>query len=550
MPQVSESVEATQMMPQPNVDTAEEQRAVRPIVCSPLGLSGDTNELLAHRLRNAALALAFGGWALMLLGTFLRQPHWTAWLPIAQGAHIASTVLVSIIAWRLCVSCSHTLQNLRIVEFVIFGSMAISAFFNVLSMQLSVAQDGMLTNPVPPWILFPFVYALYIPNTWKRAAGILSLFALLGLASLWLPPLLSEQVRSVLQQHATLQRMLVQETFAILFCTGVAAWGIKTIRTLRQQVFEAQQVGQYKLKRLLGRGGMGEVHLAEHVLLRRPCAVKLISRDKVDDPNALARFEREVQATAKLTHWNTVEIYDYGRTDDDVFYYVMEYLPGLNLQEVTELNGPLPPERVIHLLTQACDALSEAHAAGLVHRDIKPANIYAASRGGVYDIVKLLDFGLVRERNAKDDDLSLTQVGTITGSPLFLSPEQATGEPVDARSDIYSLGVVGYYLLTGRTPFASDNAIKVIMSHVNEPPPPIESHGAAIPHDLADIVMKCLEKSPDDRFQTVLELQRALRKCELANVWTREKAEMWWQLSGCPHKKSLDAEAMELAGRS
>ena len=186
---------------------------------------------------------------------------------------------------------------------------------------------------------------------------------------------------------------------------------------------------------------MGEVYLAEHVLLRRPCALKLIRPERAGDPKNLRRFEREVQATATLTHPNTVQVYDYGHTDDGTFYYVMEYLPGLTLEELVKRHGPLPPARAIHFLRQVCGALEEAHAVGLIHRDIKPGNVIVCERGGVHDVAKLLDFGLVLSPVSEADGEKLTQDGAIAGTPAYMSPEQAGGQDdVDARSDIYSLG--------------------------------------------------------------------------------------------------------------
>ncbi len=204
-------------------------------------------------------------------------------------------------------------------------------------------------------------------------------------------------------------------------------FGSHRIQVLEEQAFEAQQLGQYRLGKRLGSGGMGEVYLAEHLLLRRPCAVKLIRPEQAGDPTNLQRFEREVQAMATLTHYNTVEIYDYGHADDGTFYYVMEYLPGQNLEHLVGNHGPLPPARAIHLLRQVCRALREAHGVGLLHRDIKPSNIIACERGGVYDVVKLLDFGLVQETRLGKNDDRLTQHGTIIGSPPYMSPEQAAG---------------------------------------------------------------------------------------------------------------------------
>ena len=207
---------------------------------------------------------------------------------------------------------------------------------------------------------------------------------------------------------------------------------------------KARQLGQYRLGRCLGAGGMGEVYLGEHLLLRRPCAIKLIRPERVGDPKNLQRFEREVRATATLTHPNTIQIFDYGHADDGTFYYVMEYLEGMTLEQLVTAHGPLPPARAIHCLRQLCGALREAHAIGLIHRDIKPGNVMVCERGGVPDVVKLLDFGLVLSLGGAQDGERLTQQGAISGTPAYMSPEQAEGrEDLDLRSDIYSLGGAG-----------------------------------------------------------------------------------------------------------
>ena len=259
------------------------------------------------------------------------------------------------------------------------------------------------------------------------------------------------------------------DALILLILAVGATYGARTISRLRRQVAEARQLGQYRLRRRIGAGGMGEVYLAEHQLLKRPCAVKLIRPGDAADPRALERFEREVRLTATLSHPNTVEIYDYGRAEDGTYYYVMEYLPGLSLAELVERHGPLPPGRVVYLLRQVCRALREAHAAGLIHRDIKPSNIFAARRGGLDDVAKLLDFGLVRPAAAADA-AHLSGEGQILGTPLFMSPEQATGgRELDERSDIYSLGAVAYYLLTGRPPFDGEGGIGVMIAHARDP---------------------------------------------------------------------------------
>jgi len=287
---------------------------------------------------------------------------------------------------------------------------------------------------------------------------------------------------------------------------------------------------------------MGEVYLAEHQLMKRPCAIKVIRPEKAGDPKVLARFEREVQATAKLSHWNSIDIFDYGRSEDGTFYYVMEYLPGMNLGEIVKRFGPMPAARVIHLVRQACDALQEAHDLGLLHRDLKPANLFAAVRGGHYDVAKLLDFGLAKPLSDLDT-AQLTADGSITGSPLYMSPEQATGdkEP-DPRSDIYSLGGVLYYLLCGHPPFENEKPIKVLISHAHDPVPPLSQYREDVPLDLEAIVMRCLSKNPDDRYQSAAELASALEDCEHYGVWSRDHARNWWM-----QQDSATAKANEMA---
>ena len=267
---------------------------------------------------------------------------------------------------------------------------------------------------------------------------------------------------------------------------------------------------------------MGEVYLAEHQLLKRPCALKLIRPGSAGDPRALARFEREVRATARLSHPNTVEIYDYGRTEDGTFYYVMEYLPGLSLDELVERHGPLPAGRVIYLLRQACQALREAHAAGLIHRDIKPANIFAA-RGGRHDVAKLLDFGLVKPvAEAPAASIQLRRRARSPARRCTWRPSRpAASRSLDARSDIYSLGAVAYFLLTGRPPFEGENAIGVMIAHARDPVVPPSQVRPGIPEDLERIVLRCLAKDPADRFPDAESLDEALASCESAREWTR-----------------------------
>jgi serine/threonine-protein kinase len=258
--------------------------------------------------------------------------------------------------------------------------------------------------------------------------------------------------------------------------------------------------------------------------------LKLIRPDQVGDRDAQARFEREVQTMAALTHPNTVRVYDYGLATDGTFYYAMEYLPGLSLDELVAAHGPLPAARVVHLLRQVCEALREAHAVGLVHRDIKPANIFAGQIGGMHDVAKLLDFGLVRVNTLGSDGAGLTGLGTIAGTPAFMSPEQAAGNTdVDARSDIYSLGAVAYFLLTGQTPFVRSTAVQTMAAHLAEPLVAPRMMCPDIPDDLERVVLQCLVKDPQSRFPNMTVVENALAGCACSDGWSGEQSDAWWQ---------------------
>lgn len=304
-------------------------------------------------------------------------------------------------------------------------------------------------------------------------------------------------------------------------------------RTLQQAVAEASRLGQYTLVKKIGEGGMGAVYRARHALLRRPTAVKLLRPDLARSEAALARFEREVQLSSSLTHPNTIQIYDYGHTPAGIFYYVMEYLVGFSLQTLVVKAGPFSPGRVIHILRQCCGSLEEAHEVGLIHRDIKPQNIMLCERGAVPDVVKVLDFGLVKEVEAPEDS-EITQEGVIAGTPLYLSPEMiSTPKEVDARSDIYQLGAVGYFLLTGNPPFEGDTALQICSRHLTEEPAPLSSRlGEAVPGDLERVILTCLEKRPEKRFATAMDLATALERCESAGTWSRDDAARWWKEHG------------------
>jgi serine/threonine-protein kinase len=279
--------------------------------------------------------------------------------------------------------------------------------------------------------------------------------------------------------------------------------------------------------------------------MKRDCALKLIRSDANQDPTALARFEREVHATASLTHPHTVAIYDYGHTGDGTFYYVMEHLPGMGLDKLIAQHGPLPAGRVIFLLRQACGALAEAHASGLIHRDLKPGNLYISERGGLCDFVKVLDFGLVKSTH-DGGSAQLTQDQVISGTPLYMSPEQAMGQRgLDARSDLYALGAIAYHMLCGRPPFEDESPLAIMIKHASQEAPPPSERGAQVPKDLEQVVLRCLQKRPEDRFENALALEQALAACQAVTEWDAQQAALWWHSLSTP-----TVEAAETAAKS
>ncbi|MGH9315652.1 MAG: CHASE domain-containing protein [Thermoanaerobaculia bacterium] len=321
----------------------------------------------------------------------------------------------------------------------------------------------------------------------------------------------------------------------------VTVTSLRTISRLRRQ---AEKVGPYRLVARIGHGAMGVVWEARHALLRRPTAVKLLAPGTQGE-RSLARFEREVQLTAGLTHPSTIAIYDYGRTAEGVFYYAMELLHGIDLLQLVDIDGPLPPARVVHLLRQACGALAEAHAAGLSHRDIKPANLMICVYGGIPDFLKVLDFGLVKDIGAVERapegeaaeghrDAALSQDGSLLGTPLYMAPEgMSDPSKVDARADLFALGAVGYFLLAGNSPFPGRTAIEVFAMERQGPPPPLSGvAGNPVSASLEETIRRCLAFRREDRPDSALALDAMLEACAEIPLWRVEEARVWWRERG------------------
>lgn len=511
---------------------------------SGLATAEDLRALLHRRLRFLCLLLAllYCRTALPILFRSQEQRDELLGLLLWQWNGIFSLAILAVLTGLLWSRRPLSLGQLRIVELVIVAILAIRIVVRgQIVFWATVPEKKLVVMRERGWLeihfidvsnylcFFPtlviFAYGICIPNTWRRC--VLIVVGLWSIApAIFLIGLLDKGLVDAWWEVGGGENAFLWLTAAAV----LAVYGSHRIETSRRAEAQARRLGQYDLQNRLGGGGMGEVYLAHHVLLRRQCAIKLIRPERAGDPAMFERFEREVQTTATLTHPNTVQIFDYGRTPDGTFYYVMEYLPGLTLEDLVKQAGPLPPERAVHFLLQLCGALHEAHAIGLIHRDIKPGNVMICERGKTHDVAKLLDFGLVQTHLAGDSDDRLTQQGTVLGTPQFMSPEQAgSGDPVDVRSDIYSVGALGYFLLTGRPVFAGASPLKTLAAHLYEAPAPLENYREDMPPELEAIILRCLAKSPADRYPNVESLASALNVCGGIKPWTEEAAAAWWQ---------------------
>jgi eukaryotic-like serine/threonine-protein kinase len=377
-----------------------------------------------------------------------------------------------------------------------------------------------------------------IPMTWGFAAGIAGVTCLLQ-------PLaahLAARLAVVPVEPGDLLRSWLGATITFALCLGLYA----VLHQLPEQ--EGRTAGGYVLKRKLGEGGMGEVWEAQHNALALPAAVKFIAIDQ--EEASAARFQREARATALLTSIHTVRLYDYGVTNDGRLYYAMELLNGFDLQRVVDNGGPLPPARVVSLMMQVCDSLTEAHSAGLIHRDLKPQNLFITHLGRQFDVVKVLDFGLVALRRGVREAAelsSLTGSGRLTGTPGYFPPEMASGNASDRRSDIYQLGCVMFFLLTGELVFVADAPLATLVRQATEEPRrPSEVKGTAIPRDLDNLVLRCLDREPAKRPRSARSLLRKLQTLECAGEWTQEDARKWWAESAVFPEPTQETAARRL----
>jgi serine/threonine-protein kinase len=517
-------------------------------------LTVETDTLRRRRLLAAAVALA-AFYCLYTAWAFISNHPGT--LTVTGSRYSLRVGLLAlrcfhsmVVAGLLASRASFSRRQLRVLESVLFLGLTLL----IMTSQYFVGLDLMRRGPEFSPITLAFIkdgvvqimalmmiYGTLIPNRPTTAAW--------TIAAMFVGPIGAEalvrlhpDVAPVVAQLGAAERWGSNIVY-LAIGAALAMYSSFLVNGLRVELHEARKFGQYRLIRKLGEGGMGVVFLAEHALLKRPCALKQILGSANSDPLARARFEREVQSAARLAHPNTIEIFDYGHTVDGTFFYVMEYLHGLSLADLLRECGPLPPGRVIYLFRQVCAGLAEAHALGMVHRDLKPANIFVAVRGGQWDVAKLLDFGLVK-LTGDPGAAALTSDMVVSGTPLFMAPEQATGEgTLDARADLYALGAVMYCALTGRPPFEGNSPFAVMMAHARDPVTPPRALRPDVPADLQHVVLRCLAKRPEDRYQSSRALGEALAACAAAGEWGPHRAEVWWAVHLGPGTASPDATA-------
>ena len=506
----------------------------------PSGLSlhgaevADPDSFLYRRVTLYARILTFFFVAFALIGAIkaISLPFalmgWVGYAAVGIFVAVAVAVLA---AWlylrrvRPSIAALHGFESAGTVT----AGVAISATSHILP--VGIVQIGIFLT----LLLMLVVRAALVPSTASRTlwvgllcSAVLAAFAgyrsaALGLHQASLPTGTDPED---FNRWASQFMWMIMGSWGVIFTIATAIVS-RVIYRLTDTARVALQLGNYTLDRKIGEGGMGVVYLAHHALIARPAALKLLPHDKAGD-EAVRRFAREVQKTSELAHPNTVRIFDFGHTPEGNFYYVMEYLEGLNLRELVARYGRQPPGRVIYVLAQIAHALSEAHARGMIHRDIKPANIVLCDLGGAADMAKLVDFGLAKDIDTSSD-LALSADGKISGTPMYMAPESIRSSSVDGRADLYALGAVGYFLLTGVDLFPAATLVEVCGHHLHtKPEPPSERAGVPFAADLTSVLLRCLEKRPEERFADALALRRALLECEDASRWALDEARAWW----------------------
>jgi eukaryotic-like serine/threonine-protein kinase len=494
---------------------------------TPSGLQSPSDSadelLLQERLRffgGLTAAIAVGFYA---VGQAMAEIGWDRQL--TRAGHAAMWALVVLLGgtWLYCRGRRRPERALRALDALLMLALGLLVIVGPARSVPEPDVRGLVMLLEVNLVLY--TRSIFVPSSARRTLAMSTIAAV---------PLV---VYSVLHDNP---RFAVWKMTWLLAAITVATAGSAVIYGLRREVRHARQLGQYTLEEKLGEGGMGVVYRARHAMLRRPTAVKLLKPERMGEAG-LRRFEREVQLTASLSHPNTVTVFDYGRTPDGVFYYAMEYLEGLGLDQLVETDGPQPPARVAHVLRQVLESLAEAHGVGLVHRDVKPGNVILCERGGVSDVAKVVDFGLVKDLEAEG---GMSHDGTLVGTPLYLAPEAIRSPAADARADLYSVGAVAYFLLTGQHVFEGRNFVEICGHHLHTPPtPPSARLGRPLPAALEAWVLACLEKDPRRRPRSALEAASRLEACGLNGGWSADEARAWWAARGRALAASLRAGA-------
>ncbi|MBW2547915.1 MAG: serine/threonine protein kinase [Deltaproteobacteria bacterium] len=509
------------------------------------GLSESEDDRAFLQRRVALFSRVIGGsyllfWIYRLITLLLFAPqealaHPSFWWHLAAAGFF-------LLPWLLCRGRERSARFISLTEITALSLGVLATSVMAIYIPMEERPDFIMLLALTNVIL---ARSIFVPCTGRRTLMLGIIFGTVLLSCVYVVALGLN-----LEKWSTLHPELSQMTTAgaaLGITMEIAVWWVLTtalatgtsfvIYGLRRRVRDAEQLGQYRLEEKIGEGGMGAVYRARHAFLRRPTAVKLLPPEKAGADN-LRRFEQEVQLTASLTHPNTITIFDYGHTSDGIFYYAMEYVDGLILSDLVARSGPQDPGRVIDLMRQTASALVEAHGIGLVHRDVKPSNIMVHllhPHGGAGDCVKVLDFGLVKEVR-QEGGIDLTNEANVSGTPQYMAPEAiTTPNSVDARADLYALGAVAYYLLTGTHLFTGQSIVEVCSHHLHSTPEPLSSRlGKPIAPDLEQLVLSCLEKDPSDRPQSAFELEQRLSQCANGSPWTSDDARRWWAAYGEP----------------
>jgi len=423
-----------------------------------------------------------------------------------------------------------TTRDLLAIDLFVF------AVGSALVAMIAVPSGGLVTRSMQGVMLLAIVRATYVPSRWSRALlmsmpTVLAFPATMALAATWDP-----HVRAQWTNREDLNVFLYDFLF-VFAGTVMGSIGSHILYTARRQVWEARKLGHYRLKARIGGGGMGDVWLARHDPLDRPVALKVLREGAARDEGAVRRFVREARAASRLRHPNTIRVFDFGASDDGVFYIAMELLDGLDLETIVANGGPVTNARAIRFARQICGSLAEAHELGIVHRDVKPANLFVTQIGDEFDFVKVLDFGVAhvaREQTIAPKashppgDGDGAADGDVVGTPAYLSPEMVTGDAVDARSDLYSLGAVLYFMVTGSPLFPNKSFRETLLAHAMHDPLPPSARTDDVAPDLERVILKCLAKQPAFRYQTAREVDAALAACVDASKWNNDAARSYW----------------------